>query len=525
MTAQKITDSTKSDAIIYLRVSTEEQVDNFSLDTQEEICRKEAGRRGLTVVKVFREEGKSAKTITGRPTLIALLQYCRSNKKSLGAVLVYRLDRLSRQTSDYLSIRKNLIDCNIQLISASEPTGTSPTETLLETILASFAQHDNDVRSERTTNGMRARFLSGLITGKAPLGYKMVNKFPVEDPNTWELVKQAWDLMATGTKTLREMTDIMNQMGLSNFQCGTTYPLRIQAAHRLFRNKFYAGILTSKAYPEEVRGQQRPMITIEQYYQVQQILSGRCTRKNASAIKSSRNNDVFPLRRIIKCAGCGRGLTAGWSKGRTKRYPYYRCAGGCHTTSIRAEKLDEAIADLLNSVSPKPECLELFTKYVTEEYDRRLSKLKTAQNRADGDIEKLLNIRKALVEKNLLGIYTDEIFLEQNALLEKKMIAASMVKSTVSLERYNIERLTNFVNTTLSNLGETYKRSTVPQIKALLGSIFPSGISINFDGTLNHEINPMYQTIFAFADQGLSFGDPMGNRTPVTRMKTLCPNH
>ena len=56
----------KPDAILYLRVSTEEQVDNFSLSTQEEICRKEAMRQGMKIVKVFREEGKSAKTITGK---------------------------------------------------------------------------------------------------------------------------------------------------------------------------------------------------------------------------------------------------------------------------------------------------------------------------------------------------------------------------------------------------------------------------------------------------------------------------
>ena len=52
-------------AVVYLRVSTEEQVDNFSLGTQENICKKEALRRGFEIAEIFREEGKSAKTITG----------------------------------------------------------------------------------------------------------------------------------------------------------------------------------------------------------------------------------------------------------------------------------------------------------------------------------------------------------------------------------------------------------------------------------------------------------------------------
>lgn len=157
-------------AIAYLRVSTEEQVDNFSLETQEEICRNEAEKRDLHLVKVFREEGKSAKDISGRPTLLQLLEYCRENKTKIDAVIVYRLDRLSRQTADYLVIRKKLSDYNITLYSATEPTGDSPTEKLVETILAGFAQLDNDIRAERAINGMKARFLAGYTNHKPPLG-------------------------------------------------------------------------------------------------------------------------------------------------------------------------------------------------------------------------------------------------------------------------------------------------------------------------------------------------------------------
>src|SRR3990167_1751949 len=115
-------DSNIKRAIIYLRVSTEEQVDNFSLETQEKICTQEAQRRGMEVVQIFKEEGRSAKTITGRPVLLELLEFCRKNKKTLDAVMVYRLDRMSRQLQDYLAIRKRLAEYEISLISASEPT-------------------------------------------------------------------------------------------------------------------------------------------------------------------------------------------------------------------------------------------------------------------------------------------------------------------------------------------------------------------------------------------------------------------
>ncbi len=513
--------TTKTDAIIYLRVSTEEQVDNFSLDTQEELCRKEAVRKGFRVIRIFREEGKSAKTITGRPELMELLHFCKKNNRTLGAVIIYRLDRLSRQTSDYLSIRKSLISNNIELISASEPTGTSPTDTLLETIMASFAQHDNDVRSERTRNGMHARFKSGLITRKPPLGYMMdVNKFPIEDPESWDKMVQVWDLMALGNKSLFEITKIMNELGLYTVHKGKKLILKVPTVQKMLRSKFYAGVLTSDTYKEEVQGQHRPMISLEQFYKVQDALDGRRVNKPMVNVKRARNNKVFPLRRIIKCSQCGMGITGGWSKGRTKDYPYYRCSGKCHTISIRAEQLDEEVVRLLRSISPSKECIELFSQYVVEEYEKRLANVKKAKNVADGEIQRLKDMRKVLVEKNMMGIYTDEIFMEQNALIEKKMQRAHVAKSDSTFEKYDIHKLSDFIKETMGDLGSTYQRSTVPQIKALIGSIFPNGISYDFNGTLNPEINPMYQSIFNFNTQGVALGDPTQNRTALTRMRT-----
>ncbi len=525
MTRNKAQNTTKTDAIIYLRVSTEEQVDNFSLDTQEELCRKEAIRKGLKVIKIFREEGKSAKTIAGRPELVELLHYCKKNKRTLGAVIIYRLDRLSRQTSDYLSIRKTLISNNIQLISASEPTGTSPTDTLLETIMASFAQHDNDVRSERTRNGMYARFKSGLITRKPPLGYMMdVNKFPIEDPESWDKMVQAWDLMALGNKSLIEITKIMNELGLYTVHKGKRIKLKVPTVQRMLRNKFYAGILTSDTYKEEVQGQHRPMISLEQFYKVQDALDGRRVFKPVVNTKRVRNNKTFPLRRIVKCSECGKGITAGWSKGRSKKYPYYRCSTKCQAASIRAEQLDEEVVRLLRSISPSKECIELFTQYVVEEYERRLANVKKAKNVADDEIQRLKDMRKVLVQKNMMGVYTDEIFMEQNALIENKLQKAHVAKADSTLEKYDINKLTAFIKETLSDLGATYKKSTVPQIKALFGSIFPKGVTYDFNGTLNPEINPMYQSLFNFNTQGVALGDPTENRTLVTRMRTWCPN-
>src|SRR3989344_5786414 len=331
----KTQNSTKpKNAIIYIRVSSEEQVENYSLGTQEDICRKEAERRSYEVIEVFREEGRSAKTITGRPILIQMLEYCRKNKKNISALFVYRVDRISRQTVDYLAIRKKLGECDISILSASEPTGDSPTERFIETMLASFAQMDNDVKSERSRNGLRARFLAGIYTGSSPIGYKKENGYLVKDPQTFDKLKEAWDLIATGSKTLREVSKIVTYWGIYQTFKGKKYPLRAQNVNRIFRSKFYMGMLTSEKHPEEVVGQHPAMVTKEQFYRVQAILDGRNTNIAVVLTQRNKDNSDFPLRRTVHCGRCGQIFSGAWSKGKRAKYAYYFCRYRCTNESV-----------------------------------------------------------------------------------------------------------------------------------------------------------------------------------------------
>ncbi len=500
-------------AVVYLRVSTEEQVDNFSLDTQQDICLKEAQRRGIEIIKIFREEGKSAKTIVGRPVLIEMLEYCRKNKKTIDAVIVYRLDRVSRQTSDYLVIRKKLTDCNITMISATEPTGNSPTEKLVETILAGFAQLDNDVRSERTRNGMRARFLAGLTNGTAPLGYVSIDGYVVKDPKSWDKMKDAWDLIATGKKSLREMAKIMNEWGLRQTLKGKEFPLRSQTCSRHFKNKFYMGILTSERYPDEVKGQHVPMITEAQYYKVQAIIDGRNNSVAIPFVRRNRDNHDFPLRRIVKCSKCGAPFTGAWSKGKCSRHAYYFCRNRCGTPSVKAYEVDFTMVKLLQTITPTAECLDAFIALMRKTYFKRVSNLLKKKDDADAELKRLQGLRLSLVEKNLNGIYSDEIFKEQNKLIEEQIVKVQISKDDAILEKYNLEDIVQFMREKFRDLGKTYQESDNSQVKVLLGSIFPSGTAWSYPGYSNTEISPLFQYISHFGTSDAPFGDPGGIRT------------
>lgn len=493
---------------LYLRVSTEEQLTNFSIDTQREICRKEADRKGLIVDKVFTEEGKSAKDITGRPQLIELLEYCRTHKKDIAAVIVYRIDRMSRSTMDYLAIRKTLASYGVTILSATEPTGSSPTEVMLETILASFGQLDNSIRAERARNGLRKRFLSGQAASSVPLGYahRTIDKkrLIVKNEPLYSIIQRSWNLMATGTKSLTEIASAMNTWGIRVTWKKQKRIIDKQYASKLFRNPFYMGILYSKKYNQRVKGTHEPMISEDLFYRVQAVIDGRSNQTTVN--RRNRDNAGFPLRGIVECARCGRPYTGGLSKGKNKRYAYYFCPGGCKGSVIAVENKDETglhdqLIKELRRITPSPETLEWFKLKLHSSYNARLKLLEESHKQASLHIQELKDRYNLLVEKNMSGLYSDEVFKEQAKKIEEELTVAHLVKSEDNMKKYDIEEIVNFTSAMLADLGKAFTLSNLAQKRVLLGSIYEEKLKIENKVMRTLILSPLFQLIHDF-DRG-----------------------
>ncbi len=98
-------------------------------------------------------------------------------------------------------------------------------------------------------------------------------------------------------------------------------------------------------------------------------------------------------------------------------------------------------------------------------------------------------------------------------MLEDKMTKAQIVKDDAKIDKYNVDAITSFIKTILADLGETYRRSSIGQLKILLGSVFPYGIAWDYSGTLNPEISPIFQVIQHFEEGVDPFGAENGTRT------------
>jgi len=108
---------------IYISVSTEDQVKaGYSLEVQREYLASFAKREGLEIFKVYQDNGISGYS-ADRPALIALLKDAQDKKFDL--VLVYKIDRFSRNLKDLLNLVDELSSCGVGFKSATEPFDTT----------------------------------------------------------------------------------------------------------------------------------------------------------------------------------------------------------------------------------------------------------------------------------------------------------------------------------------------------------------------------------------------------------------
>src|SRR5207245_1595534 len=104
----KTTQSLFMNGIIYCRVSSKEQTEGTSLESQELACQEYARLKNIKILKVFVERGESAK-FADRTQLLDLIDFCRQNKGKVQVLLVWKIDRFARNVGDHFNIKASLV--------------------------------------------------------------------------------------------------------------------------------------------------------------------------------------------------------------------------------------------------------------------------------------------------------------------------------------------------------------------------------------------------------------------------------
>jgi DNA invertase Pin-like site-specific DNA recombinase len=197
-------------AIGYIRVSTEDQArEGISLDNQESKIRTYADLNSFELVGVIKDEGISGKTMdrSGMNRINTMIEAAE-----IDAVIVYKLDRLSRKTIDILSTLDEWEKKNIAFHSITDKIDTKTAAgKFVLTILSALAQMERDLISERTTDALKYKKKAGEWCGRVPFGYRIEGNRLIEDEEAMKAIKKAKRLHSTG----KHYRDISRSTGLS----------------------------------------------------------------------------------------------------------------------------------------------------------------------------------------------------------------------------------------------------------------------------------------------------------------------
>ncbi len=191
-------------AVGYIRVSTKDQVkEGISLDAQKAKIEAYAAINDLELLEIIRDEGASGKDLE-REGMAKLLDLVGSGK--VEAVIVYKLDRLSRRTLDTLSLIESLESKGIAFHSISEKVDTkSATGKFFLTIISAVAQMERDMIAERTKDALAHKKKKGEWSGRIPFGFRIKDNRLVEDLEQIKVIQKAKRLRRSG-KSLREIS-------------------------------------------------------------------------------------------------------------------------------------------------------------------------------------------------------------------------------------------------------------------------------------------------------------------------------
>lgn len=504
-------------AVVYVRVSTDEQAKNsLSLKGQEDAAREYCERENIDVAKVFCDAGESAKT-ANRPQLIAALAYCKEHFSMTDYFVVWKMDRLARQAYDSAIIDAELKKYGIELRSVTEPITESPIGNLTKTMLAGFAQFDNEVRAERSSAGAKRRLEEGGWTYVAPLGYKN-QKDALRRPTlvTTDIapVITKWLRTYLNTEvTLKSMNELAWKLGITRNGNRLSY----QQTCNMLRNPIYAGYIRSSAIPQPVQGLHVPLITPEEHELIIRKLDNK-----AHAFTREVKED-WSLRGFLICGYCKRKLTGSSPRGRKKKYPLYHCVnckakdvGG--RVSVGRETAHEQFSHLLASITPSESALSSFKSVFIQKWAERQKNNTESRLVLQRDIESLKNKKTKVTTLFVDGLITLEEKREQSKLIDGKLIELELMMNECREVEQEISLVTDFGTNMIKEVPKLWRTADLKGKSHLQYLIFPNGIEYYFEkGFGTAKMGPLYEVVSSFDNKnsnvvGVAGLEPATNR-------------
>lgn len=427
--------------VLYPRVSTEMQVDGYSLEGQKNMLTRFADREEMIIVDTYEDAGKSGKSIEGRPAFQKMLRDIEDGL-DIDYILVYKLSRFGRNAADILNSLELVQSYGVNLICIEEGIDSSQTSgKLLISVLSAVAEIERENIIEQTMNGRREKARQGGWNGGfAPYGYTLEdNKLMIEETEA-VAIRKIFELYTSSEIGLGGIANQLNLQGIRKIprQNGTLEDWTGHFIKLILDNPVYCGkIAYGRRTKEKVKGTkndyqmkrnddyiltegQHKGIVSEEVWEKAHAKRLRTGVKQPSKIGRDR---VHLLSGLLKCPVCGSPMYTNkhaWTNkdGTYKEIYYYVCS---RNRMVRGKHCEYKA--MLKKTDIEPMVIEAIREIVrNEEYAQAIKKrigvqidTKAVDKELEGYQAKLkeVDLNKTRLEREIDSLPADAKYRER----------------------------------------------------------------------------------------------------------------
>ncbi len=298
---------------IYTRKSNEDGLEQKfnSLDAQRVACEKYIkSREGWVILaKRYDDGGYSGKNLE-RPAIKELFADVKGGE--VDCVVVYTLDRLSRETKDSIEVTSFFRRHRVNFVAVTQIfDNNTPMGKFVQTVLSGAAQLEREMIVERVKNKIATSKEQGLwMGGTVPFGYDVKDKELIINEKEAKTVKHIFERYLE----LKSMAELARELNREGYRTKSDI-FKKATVRRIVTNPIYMGKI--RHYEKEYEGKHDAIIEKEKWQKAQELIKNQPYRgvKYEEAL----------LKGMIRCRCCKVNMTLTYSKKENKRYRYYIC--------------------------------------------------------------------------------------------------------------------------------------------------------------------------------------------------------
>ena len=423
-------------AIIYCRVSSSGQT---GLGSQEYRCNQYTESKSYRVVATFYDDVTGGGDFMNRRGMVELLRFMDTYPNRRFVVVSDDLKRYARDTEFHLRLRRLMMERGARRECLNFNFDDSPEGKFTETINAAVGELDRQQNARQNRQKSIARLEQGYaVFNQLPVGYKYVkaqtgnNKVAIRDEPLASIVQEALEGYASGRFSTQVEVKRFLELQPEFPKDVADGTIRQEKVFRMLKRPMYAGYVSAPKWGIPIRdGKHEGLISKATFEVIQKRLEGGVY---APARKDIHHD--FPLRGAVACSECNTPLTAGWCKGKYKKYPYYFCrTKECSEKNKTIPKgvLESAFEDLLETMQPDKSVFNVAVTMFRDGWnlmqDQVFSNAKTFKDdvkKTEKQIEQLIERTLDATNSRVIGAYEKRI----DDLERKKLILAEKASNT-----------------------------------------------------------------------------------------------